>query len=411
MKKSIFAVVILVTACLFSACKPDDKKDAVTGITVNPSELTLYPGDESRLSITVTPEKATYNSDDLVWESSDTSVVVVSKNGTVTALAEGTANVTVTYKELKSACAITVSSWIKNLTFTGVFFGVNDTAIYGDQLDTIQDLSGTDYYVKKVQAIVELYTAGFFISNEGQLAGASEGGIFTGYAPMYYAPGWANHSDRGTYFCLGEWYILDTLISQCIVPGSINDLYLENMKGFLNAINEGDESTAYTQYMAAAGEEGCEGMTLIVYNYHTTAEGYPEDGYYSSYIPDLFGIKGYFEAEDNYLGSNYLCSIEGHHIVAKSLLFDWEDGSNAGYSFGCHWRYDETAQAYTWVDETIKFDEPYTYDYNLDIFQSAPSRVRGEKQYKIVPKVSSIEETKLHKAALRSIPSDKKLAK
>ena len=97
--------------------------------------------------------------------------------------------------------------------------------------------------------------------------------------------------------------------------------------------------------------------------------------------------------------------------MAKSLLFDWEDGSNAGYSFGCHWRYDETAQAYTWVDETIKFDEPYTYDYNLDIFQSAPSRVRGEKQYKMVPKVSSIEETKLHKAALRSIPSDKKLAK
>ena len=48
-------------------------------LTINPSELTIYPGDESRLSITVTPEKASYNADELVWESSDTSVVVVSR--------------------------------------------------------------------------------------------------------------------------------------------------------------------------------------------------------------------------------------------------------------------------------------------------------------------------------------------
>ena len=76
MKKSIFAAVILGAAVLFTACK-DDKKSAVTGIQINPSELTLNTGDESRLSIVVTPEKASYNSDELVWSSSDTTVVVV----------------------------------------------------------------------------------------------------------------------------------------------------------------------------------------------------------------------------------------------------------------------------------------------------------------------------------------------
>ena len=124
----------------------DDKKDAVTGITINPSELTIYPGDESRLSITVTPEKASYNADELVWESSDTSVVVVSQNGTVTAMQEGTANVTVTYKELKSVCQVAVSSWIKDIFFTGVFFGISDTSAYGEIIDTIQSIDGSDYY-------------------------------------------------------------------------------------------------------------------------------------------------------------------------------------------------------------------------------------------------------------------------
>ena len=141
MKKSIFAAVILGAAVLFTACK-DDKKTAVTGIQINPSELTLNSGDESRLSIVVTPEKASYNSDELVWSSSDTTVVVVSMNGTVTALEEGTANITVKYKDLQSVCKVTVTPWIKNLAFTGAYVGVSDTAYYGDELDTIQSSSG-----------------------------------------------------------------------------------------------------------------------------------------------------------------------------------------------------------------------------------------------------------------------------
>ena len=411
MKKSIFAVAILGTALLFSACKPDDKKDAVTGITINPSELTIYPGDESRLSITVTPEKASYNADELVWESSDTSVVVVSQNGTVTAMQEGTANVTVTYKELKSVCQVTVSSWIKDIFFTGVFFGISDTSAYGEIIDTIQSIDGSDYYVKIVEAYVSLFTRGFYLNNEGEFAGASKGGILEAYAPMYYAPGWLNHSDRGTYFCLGDWYVYDTLIAQCMPTGKVNEEYNNNMNLFLQNIMAGDQTTAYTINMKAAGEDGCKGSTMTVYNYHTTAEGYSEDGYYSNYIPDLFFTKGYFNADDNYLGSELLCSVEGHHLIAHELLFSEMDGNGDFYAYGCHWHYDEASEAYSWVDQVIKFDEALTYDYNLDKLQSAPARRDDMKVCKELKNVHDMEATKKVREKIHSIPVDPKFVK
>ena len=265
MKKSIFAAVVLSAAVLFTACDPNNGKTAVTGITINPSELPLNPGDESRLSITVTPEKATYNSDELVWESSDTSVVVVSMNGTVTALKEGTANVTVTYKELKSVCAVTVTSWEKNLAFTGAFIGVNDTTYYGDDLDTIKSITGQTYYVKTIQSIVMLFTAGFYMNDDFEFSGASKGGIIEAYAPMYVAPAWLNHTEKNTIFSLGGWYVYDTLYANCIPTGQVNDLFLTHMHLFLDNINAGDQTTAFSKNMKDAGELGTDGARLTVY--------------------------------------------------------------------------------------------------------------------------------------------------
>ena len=411
MKKSIFAAVVLSAAVLFSACDPNNGKTAVTGITINPSELPLNPGDESRLSITVTPEKATYNSDELVWESSDTSVVVVSMNGTVTALKEGTANVTVTYKELKSVCAVTVTSWEKNLAFTGAFIGVNDTAYYGDDLDTIKSITGQTYYVKTIQSIVMLFTAGFYMNDDFEFSGASKGGIIEAYAPMYFAPAWLNHTDKNTIFSLGGWYVYDTLYANCIPTGQVNDLFLTHMHLFLDNINAGDQTTAFSKNMKDAGELGTDGARLTVYEYHSTAEGYGEDGYYSQYLPELFMTKGYMDVEDNYTASSLLNSIEGHHLVGKPLKNTESDANSNFYAYGCHWHYDEAAESYSWVDEVVAFDEPYTYDRNLEIFENAPARERGEKLYKAVPVVHDMATTKAVREKLHSIPSVKKNVK
>ena len=411
MKKSIFAAVVLSAAVLFTACDPNKNKTEVTGIAINPSELILNPGDESRLSITVTPEKATYNSDELVWESSDTSVVVVSMNGTVTALKKGTANVTVTYKELKSVCAITVSEWIESLAFTGAFIGVNDTAYYGDDLDTIKSISGQTYYVKTIQSIVMLFTAGFYMNDDFEFSGASKGGIIEAYAPMYFAPAWLNHTDKNTIFSLGGWYVYDTLYANCIPTGQVNDLFLTHMHLFLDNINAGDQTTAFSKNMKDAGDLGTEGARLTIYEYHSTAEGYSEDGYYSQYLPELFMTKGYLEVEDNYTASSYLNSIEGHHLVGKPLKSTTSDANNNFYAYGCHWHFDEANESYSWVDEVVAFDEPYTYDRNLEIFENAPARERGEKLYKAVPVVHDMATTKAVREKLHSIPSVKKNVK
>ncbi len=66
---------------------------AVTGVTLNKTATTLLVGWKETLTATVAPEDATNN--DVVWTSSDESVATV-ENGVVTAVAKGTADITVT---------------------------------------------------------------------------------------------------------------------------------------------------------------------------------------------------------------------------------------------------------------------------------------------------------------------------
>ncbi|MBO4621405.1 MAG: Ig-like domain-containing protein [Paludibacteraceae bacterium] len=411
MKKGIFAALAF-AAILLAGCNPE-KKDAVTAIALRPDVLPLTPGGSSRLSVVVTPENAKYNSDDLVWESSDTAVAVVSNNGTVTALEVGTANITVKYKELTGVCQVNVREWKDNLTFTGVYFGVSDTSMYGDQLDTIKSTSGQAYKVKKIQAWVAMFTAGFYLNNEGEFAGGNEGGVVSCEAPIYWAPGWANGTSGGTIFVLGSWLISDRYdpmadsVTQVIPCGKTNDAYIANMKLFLDNINAGDQTTAFSINMRAAGEDGCEGATLAHYQYHTTAEGYGEDGYYSAYLPELFLAEGYFQAEDNYVASDLMCSIEGHHLTAKELLEETVDDNNF-YGYGCYWHYDDASESYSWNDEDVHWaTKTYTYDYNLDIFgNGAASRIRGDKSMMEIRNFGDIQTTKKIQAMLRSIPQD-----
>lgn len=379
MKKSLFAALTLAAAILLPACKGNEGQTAVTGISIRPTELTLNPGGSSRLSVSVTPENAKYNSDDIVWASSDTAVAVVSANGTVTALEVGTANITATLGEYKAACALTVNKWIDNLKFTGVYFGISDTSYYDAfGVDTIKSMGGDTYICKKVRAYVALFTAGFYLNEKREFAGGNEGGIVDGYAPIYWAPGWLNKSDGGIIFVLGSWGISDNYsdtTTQVIKTGKVNDLYIPNMKLFLEAIAQGDQETAFGTHLKAAGQDGCEGALLTHYIYHTTAEGYGSDGFYSAYIPELFFTGGYLDADNNYAASSVMCSIESHNFRAQALKEEDVDDNNF-YAYGCYWHYDET-NGYTWNDEEVHFaDKVYAYEYNLEnVNAGAPARV------------------------------------
>jgi len=81
---------------------------AVTGVTLNPTILSLTVGGTTNLTATVSPSTATNKS--LIWVSGNDSVATVNNNGTVTAVSAGTATITViTVDGGKAAtCLVTV---------------------------------------------------------------------------------------------------------------------------------------------------------------------------------------------------------------------------------------------------------------------------------------------------------------
>lgn len=82
---------------------------AVTGVSLNQTELTLVEGKTATLIATVAPDNAANKN--ITWSTSDAAVATVN-NGTVTAVAAGTATITVTTEDgsFTATCAVTVNA-------------------------------------------------------------------------------------------------------------------------------------------------------------------------------------------------------------------------------------------------------------------------------------------------------------
>lgn len=115
MKKFKFALLAFMTALItfgFTACSDDDdevKDVPVTGITVSPTTLALKTGTTGTLTATIVPGDASNTT--VTWSSSAESVATVDK-GVVTAVAEGTATITVKTDDgsFTATCDVTVTS-------------------------------------------------------------------------------------------------------------------------------------------------------------------------------------------------------------------------------------------------------------------------------------------------------------
>ena len=83
----------------------------VTGVTMNKTSTSLYVGDTETLTATVAPDNATNKA--VTWTSSDSAVATVDQNGVVTAVAHGTATITVTTEDgnYTATCTVTVSRY------------------------------------------------------------------------------------------------------------------------------------------------------------------------------------------------------------------------------------------------------------------------------------------------------------
>lgn len=103
---------VCVTCLVFASCQKDPEKIEVSSITIEPTELTLEPGNSAGLKVTVVPENAVY--DGITWTSDNTGVVTVD-NGTVTAVSNGAAVITATVEGKSATCKVTVSTSVAEI--------------------------------------------------------------------------------------------------------------------------------------------------------------------------------------------------------------------------------------------------------------------------------------------------------
>ena len=105
----------------------------VTGVSLDKTSLNLNPGKEGTLTATITPSNAT--NQNVTWKSSDTKVATVD-NGLVTAVAEGTATITVTTADggKTATCEVTVTQPAKTPV----------TSVTLDKTSLTLDVGGSD---------------------------------------------------------------------------------------------------------------------------------------------------------------------------------------------------------------------------------------------------------------------------
>ena len=103
--------------------EPDREAVSVTGVTVDPTELTLKIKERAQLTATVLPDDASIKA--VTWSSDNTAVAKVDASGVVTGLSAGTANITVTTTDgnKTATCAVTVTNEVMPATELVVDYG------------------------------------------------------------------------------------------------------------------------------------------------------------------------------------------------------------------------------------------------------------------------------------------------
>lgn len=98
---------------LSAACKVT-VLPAIESVELNYTTLSLRPEGTAQLTYTVAPEEAL--ADDVTYTSSDEAVATVDAEGNVTAVADGTATITVEVNGVTAECEVTVSTKVTNTT-------------------------------------------------------------------------------------------------------------------------------------------------------------------------------------------------------------------------------------------------------------------------------------------------------
>ncbi len=133
--KKIFAIIGIVFAiACFSSCKDEmEPFQEATGVSLDKTTLSIFPGDFVALKATVNPDNAT--SKLLEWSSSDTKIASVDTWGRVAGIAPGTAKITVKTASggYTASCNVTVDPILE----TAISVDPTELTVYYDEFGTI----------------------------------------------------------------------------------------------------------------------------------------------------------------------------------------------------------------------------------------------------------------------------------
>lgn len=148
---------------------------AVTGVSVNPTTLSLDTEATGTVTATVTPSNATNKS--VTWQSSNTDVATVNGSGVVNAVSAGRATITVTTADgAKTAtCEATVTDPVIDVTGVTVSPKISNaesgTAGTRQLTDTVEPTNATN---KSVSYAIAPSATGLSVNNSGLISWSAE---------------------------------------------------------------------------------------------------------------------------------------------------------------------------------------------------------------------------------------------
>lgn len=371
MKTKFFSIMLLCAAVAFVGCEPtptpnqpggNGDTDGVEGIVVEPGELTLSIGETTRLSYKLLPEGATSTA--VKWATSDSTIVSVTNKGYIEALDYGTANIIVSCGQFSDTCVVTIKSYYENLLFTNALLFDIDTTVY-DRSKTypIKSGEGDTYTCYLAEAEIWLCADGFYVNNSGELDGSTNASYISVKGPFFYGPKWMN-GGQGAILVLGDWSIgynkADSVMPYDAKGGAVEETaymaalhqFTEHYNAAVTANDESQADAASQDLIVAAN--AISGTVLETMVWHTTTEGYPENGYYSSRIPDGLITEGFFGVyETTSPVSDYMWPIE-YNIIRFKPFGGW---------WGGDFDQDPETGLFTWVSEAMQYDDVIEYTY------------------------------------------------
>ena len=175
--KLIYKFIPLVAAMMVMSCSANsqqsqgDSKIHVESVSIDQDNITMYEGDEYRLTATISPDKATEKT--LNWTSSNKLIATVNQNGVVTALKDGQTVITASSVDgnKSDTCAIRVEK-PQVSSFTIEFNTNNNDGNY--QLSDIfgQVKSGSEYISSSSLSYVYAGTDGLKFSSRNNSGSA-----------------------------------------------------------------------------------------------------------------------------------------------------------------------------------------------------------------------------------------------